>query len=232
MDVRSLLLVLAVLAVIAAIVFSITWSERKSRMDRDRIAKALGFQPIEELDRELSSRLMDLHRHTPMQELKVQNVSEQIDGSTRILLFDMIDHGGDSVSTLVSAGIAIFSTRLHLPRFSLIPRVAEKGRIAGFANNFLEMLIEKRSNRIQLGANVHFDERYFLLGDEEASIRVFLDTYRLSRLSQSTYRHLEADGDCFTYSRFVFASRTKRNLRVDLKRDIFEARALLELFSD
>jgi hypothetical protein len=230
-DVMSLLLVLGVLSIFALFVGGMIWYERRKRRDRQQIAQALGFQPLDELDQDTTTRLIQLHQHTSSQDLKVHNPSERREASTRIVLFDLMDHSGDSNSTLVDAGIAIFSNELRLPRFSLIPRVAEKGRLAEIANRFLEMLIEKRSNRIQLGKNAHFDERYFLLGDDREAIEAFLDEYRLSRLSQSTYRHLEAKDDFFTYSRFVFATRGKRDRQTDLKKDLGEARVLLDLLS-
>jgi hypothetical protein len=230
-NVMSLLLVLGVLSVFALLVGGMIWYERRKRRDRQQIARVLGFQPLVELDQETASRLIRLHQHTDSQELEVHNPSERKEVSVRMVLFDLMDHGGDSNSTLVDTGIAIFSNELQLPRFSLIPRVAEKGRLAEFANRFLEMLIEKRSNRIQLGKNTHFEERYFLLGDDREAIEAFLDEYRLSRLSQSTYRHLEAEDDCFTYSRFVFATRGKRDRQSDLKKDLSEARVLFDLLS-
>jgi hypothetical protein len=229
--VPSLLMVLAVLAVFGFSLFWMIWSERRKHTSRRQIALALGFNPIDGIDEETCSRLIHLHQHTETQELVVQNTSERREGATRFVIFDLIDQGGDSTSTLVDAGVAIFSSDLQLPRFSLIPRVAEKGRLAEIANRFLGMLIEKRSNRIELKKNPHFEERYFLLGDDVPAIDLFLDEYRLSRLSQSTYRHLEADRDCFTYSRFVFSTPGKRNLQADLKRDIAEVNVLLTLFS-
>jgi cbb3-type cytochrome oxidase subunit 3 len=230
--VQKTLLVLAILALFALIVFWMFWTERKNRRDRKQIAKGLGFKPLDELDDLTYTKLIKFHQHTDSQELMVENVAEKVEGDTRWILFDLVDHSGDSNSTLVDGGIAAFSERLHLPRFSLFPRLAEKGRLNDIANRFLEMLIEKRTNRIHMGTNPHFEERYFLLGDDVPEITSFLDDYRLSRLSQSTYRHLEADGDCFTYSRFVFASQGKRDRRADLKRDLAETRLLLDLLSD
>jgi hypothetical protein len=176
--------------------------------------------------------LIQLHQHSNSQEIQVHQLAERWEGDTRILLFDLVDHGGDSVSTLVDCGIAVFSPELNLPRFSLMPRVAEEGRLAEIANRFLEILIKQRRNRIELEKNTHFDERYFLLGDDHAAIEAFLDEYRLSRLAQASYRHLEVDRDCLTYSRFVFTTRGKRNRLADLREDLSEARVLLELLSN
>jgi hypothetical protein len=217
---------LLILGVISVFALALNWmirTERRKRCDRQQIAAALGFTPIEELDDVTVSQLIRFHQHTHTQELIVRHAAERIEAGTRWLLFDLVDHSGDSNSTLVDAGVAVISEKLQLPRFSLFPRLGEKGRLNDFANHFLEMLIEKRRNRIRLATNAHFEERYFLLGDDEPAITEFLDDYRLSRLGQATYRHLEAAGDCFSYSRFVFATRGKR--------DIAEARVLLELFS-
>jgi hypothetical protein len=230
-DIRTWLVVLAVLTVFGGVSFWMIWSARRGHRDRARMATVLGFKPLEQLDQETSSRLISLHRHTHTQELKVSDAAERIEGTSRMILFDLMDYGGDSVSTLVNAGIAMISDDLKLPRFSLIPRVVEKGRLADISNRFLEMLIEKRSNRIQLGKNSFFEERYFLLGDDVHAIEEILDEYRLSCLAQFAYRHLEADGGVFTYSRFVFTTRAERNVQADIKRDIAEARRLLELFS-
>lgn len=232
MAVQNTLLVLAILTLFALIVFWMFWRERKNRRDRKQIAEGLGFNPLDELDDLTYTKLIKFHQHTDSQELIVENVAEKVEEDTRWILFDLVDHSGDSNSTLVDAGIAAFSERLHLPRFSLFPQLAEKGRLNDIANRFLEMLIEKRSNRIHLGTNAHFEERYFLLGDDVPAITNFLDDYRLSRLSQSTYRYLEAEDNCFTYSRFVFATRGKRDRKADLKRDLAETRVLLDLFSE
>jgi hypothetical protein len=230
--IQSTLLVLAILTFFALIVIWMIWTDRKKQRGREQIAEVLGFTPLNELDNLTSSKLIRFHQHSESQDLMIHNVAEKVEGDARWVIFDLLDHSGDSNSTLVDAGIAAFSENLHLPRFSLFPRLAEKGRLNDIANRFLEMLIEKRSNRIQLGTNSHFVERYFLLGDDVPAIRSFLDDYRLSRLSQSTYRHLEAEDDCFTYSRFVFATKGKRDRQADLKQDLAEARMLLELFSE
>jgi hypothetical protein len=231
-NVQSTLLVLAILALFAFIVFWMFRAERRKRRDRIQIAEALGFTPINELGAIASSTLIRFHQHTESQELMIHNAAEKVESDTRWVMFDLVDHSGDSNSTLVDAGIAVFSESLQLPRFSLIPRLVEKGRLNDIANRFLEMIIEKRSNRIDLDGNTHFEERYFLLGDDVPAIMSFLDDYRLSRLSQSTYRHLEAEGDCFTYSRFVFITRGNRDRQAELKRDLAEAHVLLELLSD
>ena len=166
MDVVSLLLVLGVLAFFALIVYLMIRSEKKRHRDREQVASSLGFRPLIELESGTAARLIRLHQHSRSQEIQVHHPAERWDGDARILLFDLVDHGGDSVSTLVDCGIAVFSPELNLPRFSLIPRVAEQGRLAEIANRFLEILIKQRRNRIELKKNTHFDERYFLLGDD------------------------------------------------------------------
>jgi hypothetical protein len=228
-DVVSLLLVLGVLALFALIVSLMIWSEKKRNQDREQVARSLGFRPLIELESGTAARLIRLHQHSNSQEIQVHHPAERWEGDARILLFDLVDYGGDSTSTLVDCGIAIFSPELELPRFSLMPRVAEEGRLAEIANRFLEVLIKQRRNRIELKKNTHFDERYFLLGDDHLAIEAFLDEYRLSRLAQASYRHLEADRDCLTYSRFVFSTRSNRNRLAHLKEDLSEARVLLEL---
>jgi hypothetical protein len=231
MDVFNLITVLGVLLVFGLIVYLLIRSERRRRGDRNQIAESLGFEPLERLDHEKSQRLITLHQHSSSQEIKVENAAQKDEARSTLILFDLVDHSGDSVSTLVDAGIAVFSKRLALPRFSLMSRVAEKGRLAEIANRFLEILVGKRKDRIILGTHPQFDERYFLFGEDKARIRALLDEYRQSRLSQSKYRHIEADGDSFTYSRFVFAGRSENDRKVDLKKDLSEVQVLLELLS-
>jgi hypothetical protein len=229
-DVTSLLMVLAVLIVFGLIVFWMIWSERRGRQDRRKMALTLGFEPVEELDEATASLLIRLHQHTDSQEIQVHDVSERREGTARFLIFNLVDHSGDSNSTLVDRGVAVLSSELAMPRFSLIPRVTEKGRLADLANRVLEMIMEKRANRIELNVNPHFEERYFLLGNDESAVTGYLDAFRLSHLSQETYRHLEVDEGCFTYSRFVFSMRDKRNVRSDLESDLVDARRLYDIF--
>lgn len=230
MDVTSLLMVLAVLMVFGLIVFLMIRSDRRGRQDRRKMAEALGFTPIETLDDATADQIIHLHQHTDTQELQVHDVAQRREDSARFLIFNLVDHSGDSNSTLVDRGVAVLSDELSMPRFSLIPRVVEKGRLADLANRVLAMIMEKRSNRVELNLNPHFEERYFLLGDDETEIVNFLDTFRLSHLSQETYRHLEAAGNCFTYSRFVFNMREKRDIRRELEHDLVDARRLLDVF--
>ena len=231
MDVFSLITVLGILLIFGTIVYLMIKTERRRRRDRQQIAESLGFEPLELLDHEKALRLVKLHQHSNAQEVKVENVAQKDEGGSTIILFDLVDYGGDSVSTLVDAGIAVFSKRLALPRFSLMSRVAEKGRLAEIANRFLEILVGKRKDRIILGTHRQFDERYFLFGEDKAAISALLDEYRQSRLSGSKYRHIEADSDCFTTSRFVFAGRTEGDRQSNLKKDLSEANVLLELLS-
>ena len=231
MDVLSLITVLGILLIFGMIVYLMIRIERRRRRDRHQIAESLGFEPLELLDQEKAQRLIKLHQHSNNQEIKVENAAQKDESGSTLILFDLVDYGGDSVSTLVDAGIAVFSTRLALPRFSLMSRVAEEGRLAEIANQFLEILVGKRKDRIILGTHRRFDERYFLFGEDEAAISALLDEYRQSRLSQSKYRHIEADRDCFTYSRFVFTGRTEGDRQANLKKDLSEANVLLELLS-
>jgi len=117
-----------------------------------------------------------------------------------------------------------------LPRFSIYPRLGDKGRLTGWANALLEKMAVSRMNRIVLGINPYFEKNYFLFGEDEAEVREFLTDYNLSYFSENKYWQIEAEGDLFTFANLESKRNITANSQADPRTRLQEVLLLFDLF--
>lgn len=177
-------------------------SERKRRDQKKYDSLVLGFQEIDNPPPWLVDRILHLHQKIDHQKLRVENVYEKADFDYELYLFDVWDDSGDSSDLLHDPEIAVVSRSLDLPRFSLVPKVVQEGRLAHLANWLLDKLASRQGKKIPFESYPEFDRRYVVIGEDERAIRHFFSDDRLAWLSQTKYWVIEADGNMFAFDEF------------------------------
>jgi hypothetical protein len=222
------LLALFIVAIAASLVLLIIRHDRRERLKKSGLAVQLGFTPYDKNNSELEGQIVALHTATSRQRLELDHTFIRLEGEVKYLLFDLIDTT-DDVSILQEGGLAVISSQLDLPRFSIFPKIIEGGRLSDWGNRFLQALIERRGGLVEMNDNPRFDERYFLIAPDPVPVLVFLDTYRLSHLSSQSYQSIEAGGRIFTYARFPF-EHAGRDTEQHLREGLAQARNLYQIF--
>ena len=199
-------------------------------MQKQNAALAMGFQLVKDIDPDLTNRIVELHQKSKSQNPRVRNVFTRAQGDCNLYLFDLLDYSGDSVNYLVDGAIAVVSPSLHLPRFSIYPRIGDRRRVSGWANALLEKMALSKMDRIVLGTNPYFETNYYLFGENEQEVRDFLTEDNLSYFSEYKYWQIEAEGNLFTFANLESRNNMRANLQADPRARLQEALNLFELF--
>jgi hypothetical protein len=220
---------LVILLFVLAIVWTISRQKEASRSALNR-ALELGFEPVEEGDQTFLERLAELHKKFGHQEIEVRNLYGRRGPDYQLYLFDLWDTSGDSVDRIQEAGIAVVSPLLNLPRFSVFPKLEGDGLLSGFVNLVFNAVISRNMSVISFENYPPFGDRYYVAGEDENAIRVFLTDHVQRRLSRDPFWHIEAGGDLFTFAKFDLDSVGKLRGEDDLKERVREAMIIFDLF--
>jgi hypothetical protein len=224
----SLLIVLA----IGVVIYFMYSRERKRGAEKQTAALEMGFQLIKEVDPSLTGRIVQFYKRKQRQNLRVRNVFKRIESDAAIYLFDLLDYSGETVSYLADAAIAVVSPSLHLPRFSIYPKLGDKSHVSGWADALLERADAKRADRIVLGKNPYFEQNYFLTGENEQEVREFLTNTILSHFSDQKLWRIEAGGDLFTFSSLGSTRNISAGSPLEPHERLQEALGLFDIFRD
>jgi len=225
--------VLFILLIVLVVGVSIYWlyaRDKKRSLQKQNLALELGFQLVKDIDPGLTSRIVQFHQKSKSQNLRVRNVFTRAQSDCTLYLFDLLDYSGDSVTYLVDGAIAVLSPSLHLPRFSIYPRIGDRSRVSGWADALLEKMALSRMDRIVLGTNPYFEANYYLFGGNEQEVREFLTDDNLSYFSEYKFWQIEAGGDLFTFANLESRRNMGANLQTDPRTRLQEALNLLDLF--
>jgi hypothetical protein len=224
-----LLIALAVLALVAFVVYRIVLHVRRKSAERRAALRSLGFEPIHSDDPEVVSTIVDLCKRSKGDHYRVDNLLERRDSDHRLLLLDLHDTSGDNHHPGL---LAVTSPRLDLPRFTLFPRLETEGRLAAVANALLERLVRHQGKPVGFSSHPAFDGRHFVTGPDEEAIRRFLDEDRLGALAQKQHLVIEAGGNAFTVDRLNLRGGQRGGSDLtDVAGRVEEAEGLLRLFS-
>jgi len=210
MEILKIVSVLGILGLVALAVAAMVRSERRRVAARKQSALRLGFSEVREPETQLLERICRLHQKTGDQTIEIANVYQQSGPDYELYLLDVRDHSGDSSDLVLDGGLAVVSSRLHLPRFTLCPKIVQPGRIAALANVVLERLARRAGTEVGFPTCPEFEARYFVVGPDEAGIRDLFSDRVLSRLSETQHWMIEGEGEFFTFDRFEFEARRAR----------------------
>ena len=226
----AVLFVLFIVLLVGGLIYWMYTRDKKHSAQKQNAALEMGFQLLKEIDPDLTNRIVQLHQKSKGQNLRVRNVFERPQSDCTLYLFDLLDYSGDSVTYLADGAIAVLSPSLHLPRFSIYPRIGDRGRVSGWANALLEKMALSRMNPIVLGTNPYFEKNYFLFGENEQEVQEVLTDYNLSYFSEYKFWHIEAEGDLFTFANLEPRRNIGANPQTDPGAGLQEALNLFELF--
>jgi hypothetical protein len=160
----------------------------------------------------------------------LEEVKRKSEWGYELFLFDLKDSSGDSTHRETDQAVLIASD-LKLPRFSLFPKAEGTGFMANMANRLLAWISAKFAAQAAFPDFPEFDRKYIVWGDDEAVLRRFFTSTRLSRLSATQELQAEGNGDGLLFSRMLL-HRSKRT-DVEKLQDILQtAKTLFEIFKE
>lgn len=210
------------------LIFLSVYSQRKTNARKREAAACLGFTPVDKPGQEFVDRIQALYENASWKRFKLDHVSRKSFADGEIYLFDLWETSGEDNTTLVEQGIAILSPYLHLPRFSLSPKLQMKGALAEWTNSLIKWAYSRRDQPVDFSAHPAFDSRYIVMGDEAGAIRECLDAHLMNRLLRLENYSVAAGGDVLILSHSGFTGGAKPAAPVDPKDTLGEA---LELYS-
>jgi hypothetical protein len=220
----AILVIGLIILAMALMVGIVIVSGRKSVEQKHQTAKSLGFIPLDPPPAEVVERLVPLHQKGYHQQLVLRNLHQQRRPDCTLYLYDVWDVGGHDHDLETSSAVALVAADLDLPRFSLAPKVKVVGWTGDMANKFVEKLVGLHAQVIKFTEHPHFEQRYFVSGDDDLAVRRYLSGAVLATLVQT---HLEglvvsAWGDAFMINTINVGATRQENpaANISARRDL------------
>ena len=192
------LVFVSIFVLASALVIYFKLKSRKEAIRQKQKILGMGFREIDPPDPAFVANLIRLSQMTPGQ-LNVSNVFYRRDLECELYLFDMWDTTGED--DVHNGGVAILSDQLHLPRFTLIPRIPSEGGLSDLANSLLDKIPIPGIKNIPIENDPQFARNYRLLGKDEDDVRHFFDETKLRILDDTSYWMIEAEGNMFIFDK-------------------------------
>jgi hypothetical protein len=232
----SLVALLIFGAFFVGIIVLAVWLVRRAGQEQARRRAQLqsfGFQPLPQLNPEVAAAIAALLPRVRPNRLRYRNIAYRADGLADLFCLDILDTGGDDDSTLAHEAVAVYSSRLNLPLFSLTPRLAMPGKLAALANQLLERLAAMTGPVIAFAGDPDFAAQFIVSGSDAAAVTALLDDYVTERLSAFRDNAVQFGGPMILIAPIQAGEAGRANLQAPgdpLARRIAQARALFELF--
>jgi hypothetical protein len=225
-------LVVAAAALVGFVLYRAVMAARERKAERARELAVHGFRPVVSPDPQLVERILALHRTDSSQRLEVRDLYRKETDGAVVHLFRIVDRTSDSPDVTTDGLVAVGSPTLHLPRFSLTPRIEQEGTLATMGNWLLERLAARTGPPVEFPSPPAFRQRYTLVADDEQAARRFFTPERLARLAETHYWMVRGEGDTFTLDRLVLDPAKRRVTGRDLIERLADADRALEIFRD
>ena len=175
------LLALSVLLLFGMIIFWMIRTSRRERNEQDYQLRQLGFEPLEAPPPELDRRVNELYQTSADREVRLWQVYHRRELDHDLYLFDVEDTRGES-SELGSEVFGVVSSRLALPRFSLVtlPDFDRSSLIGSLMDKLLDKVMSYAEGylgleRIELPDRPELDDKLILFGRDPYAVREMLD---------------------------------------------------------
>jgi hypothetical protein len=226
-----ILAVLTILGLFGLAVFYMIRSERKDAQVKRSIIDSLGFRPVE-VTPELTQRFVDFHERIrdkwireKHREYELRNVARKLLPDYEVIIFDLIDHGGNDTSYIETQAVAVISPHLELPAFSLFPKVNVEGVTASLGNKLITWIVKNAGSPVPFPDFPEFEKRYLVNSNVPYETEEFLNETRLRRLAKTSMMSISASGDMFTVSEIGSSNRPSSieavSARVNLAAEIY-----------
>src|SRR5579864_699438 len=221
------LLVIVFLGVFGGIVYWVVVSQKRARAEKQELTLELGFRPVGDSEAAIAGQIVYLHRSGKATRPYVRNIFKREDADCEVYLFDLHDGSGQSTDPLQENGVAVASSQLGLPRFSVVPEAPENKKLATIANRLLDRFALGNRRTIPVVSDSQFGQEYFLAGDRESEVRKVVTDEVLDRIAEKPYRLIEAGGHLLTYDRIVLDPLGHSSKETEVQQRVAEA---LEVF--
>ncbi|HKW15189.1 MAG TPA: hypothetical protein VJS69_11945 [Candidatus Krumholzibacteria bacterium] len=210
-------------------------SLRRAREDMLNAVRSVGFIPAQNTDA-LLQRLTHLYQHvripgrtgrTP--EYKLRDVFTRRLAGGDMYIFDLVDTSGSENTYTERQGIAVVSTRLNLPAFVVLPRLAGEGAFAKFADKMIAWIVAKMGGPVAFPNHPEFERHYIVSSPDPDAARRFLNGDRLGRLAGLKHVGVHAGDDIFTLSRYGLVS--KPNTLPELRERVEQAERMFTILA-
>lgn len=218
------ILVLAVGGFVAFLIYKGVAAARAKKEEERRHLRALGFEPLDSPPPRVADPILALHGGKSGHRL--DNVFERPGSADRFYLFDVRSSSGDSSR---EGGIAVFSSRLQIPRLTIFPRLEGDGRVAALGNLVMKKLSRLQGGTVDFAAHPRFAKRHFVSAPDEAAVRRFLTQPRLDRLAELDHMALKGEGEVFTYQEVRFVRPRRETGRDEVSERVQKAEELLRV---
>jgi hypothetical protein len=201
MDISSILIVLGFLLVFGLIVYVAVTSGRKDLQRKQELAQQLGFAPMI-MDPHLADRISHLyHRPDAQNKYQVRNTFRRVIPDGEMYLFDLVETSSDEDTYSENQAVAIISTYLTLPQFTLFPKADPKYALSGVANKILEWGMSKVGTPIAFPESPEFQARYIVTSEDDANlVGRFFDPSLAGYFSRTQLYMLRGMGNIFTFA--------------------------------
>ncbi|MDZ7843393.1 MAG: hypothetical protein U5K99_01100 [Anaerolineales bacterium] len=207
MNLSLIIVVGAALLLVLIVVLTVKGRQKKQEASAKR-ARSLGFQLLEEVPIQLQERMEKLVSRGSGKRLELRSVYQQRGFDQDFYLVDVKEHGDDQVSWMGPETMVVISSRLALPRFTVIslPETGEGGVVEGLAEKMLDQVMQwlgktRGLNQVVFPDQPEFQRRFGLLARNEQSVRHFFSRHLTQYLIQMNQAMgIEAEGDFFAVS--------------------------------
>ncbi len=220
-------LVIMFVGIFGGILYWVLVSQKRNRAEKQELTLELGFRPVEESGGGVAGEIIRLHGRGFHQRLQVRNLSKREEAECDVYLFDLEDSSSDRTDPIAEGGVAVVSSRLNVPRFSVFPKVPGSGKLSSVANRLLQRFALGDRAAIPVGDNSRFDQEYVLAGDIPGEIRKVMTGELMDYIAAKPYRQIEAGRSMFTYDRIILDPSAKASKERQAAERVAEA---LELF--
>lgn len=209
MDSCAIPLVIGFVALFALLIYWSIRNYQKTEAQKRETASGLGFTPIKEPDHQLVERIEALYRSPQHKQFRLRNVARKLTPDGEMYLFDLSETSGEDSTTLAEQGVAMFSSRLNLPRFTLSVKPDTGGAMMGLADRFMKWAFSMIGRPIDFSQYPAFNERYFVTGPDAAAVQALIDDRLADRLARIQPYNIEAGWDGFAVSRSIYRPATQ-----------------------
>ena len=177
----------------------------KQKIQKIKQLKMLSMLGFVRADRDLDliiEIISGLNRKNDSSAIRVENIFLKNFPDGKIYLLDIIDRSDRSELGFGEMAVLLVSNEMNLPRFSIYPKLALKGRFGELTNTLLETIYSKIGNVMGEWGDERFEERYVVISDQEDDVRQILSTPVLERLNGIEGLAMECDRNYILVNQF------------------------------
>jgi hypothetical protein len=198
MELSSILFLIVFLSIFSGIIYLAIRASSNDQKAKQELASTLGFTPTE-AHAALLAKISRLYQRGK-NKYEMRNVFHKKLPDGEMYLFDLVETSGEDDSWTETQAVAVISSYLKLPHFTLFPKADQKYALSGVANKILEWGMSFVGKPIPFPEFPAFNDKYVVTSNESDLARIYLDENLLRYFSQTQMYMLHAMGDIFTFN--------------------------------